>query len=273
MNEKLKNKIFVMISILCIVVILLPIWTGIGVVVYGFKEETLCDARGNPHVETVPEAGDVVTVPDEVEQTGGDLASPSGLGMSTTHSDARRAKVAQIWEEQGRTADTNKYNWCYIEVAGVNRYFVALAPLYGQAGDYVDVYITNDGVETLYPCIIVDSKDVWGAFKNEYPYVYNGVKYGHLNNDNQRCKIMEAVLEPYSEPPGFADSLAGVTRIQNGGNILDHPDGPVGLDGSYGSNSALKGEFASILGSMGTFFRDIWVSLCTLFDNLTNRKR
>ncbi|HCC04522.1 MAG TPA: hypothetical protein DEP51_06725 [Clostridiales bacterium] len=220
--------------------------------VYSFKDKVLYDAKSRPHTETVPEAGDVIEVPAEVDQTGADCA---GTGII-------RGYIKEKWD-----GSKDENGWCYLNVAGVNRYMVALAPLYGEDGDFVDIYITNNGVSTVYPCIIVDSKDVWQAFENEYPYEYNGKKYGHLSNESGKCKIVEIILDPYVIPQDLVNSLSGVTKIVNGGNIQEHPDGPVGLDGNYGSSSSNSNGSVSFSKKLGQLCRRGWIAVVTLFEN------
>ena len=256
MNEKLRNKLFVMTSILCIIVILLPIWTGLGAVIYGFKQEEVWGLHTST-IETTPDPGDHVPVPDDVPQT---IVTCAGTKII-------QSMVKSKWED---TADDDT-GWCYLEVDGVKRHFVALTPLFGLPGDYVDIVTVKDGVETVYPCIIVDAKDIWESFPGEKPYVHtDGKKYGHLYGD--QCNIVEVILKGRdSVPQSIYDSFKGVvTEIVNGGSIEEYPDGPVGLDGSYGSSGGTMGELASLIGSVGAFFRDCWVLICTAFDNVTN---
>ena len=186
---------------------------------YGFKQVKLYDAnKEHPgeHIETVPEAGDGIKIPSSIPQSSSQVGGNPILGGT----------IRQKWEAQGSPRDKN--NWCYLNVGGTKRYFVALAPIYGLTGDYVDIYINNNGTEKVYPCIITNSKDVWEAFEGEHPYVYNGKKYGHLVDN--LCNIMEICVIPYSIPEELTKSLKNVTKIVNGGNISDSPNGPVGLD-------------------------------------------
>lgn len=246
MKNKMRYSFFILIIIISI------LFTHS---VYSFKDVTLWDANSNTHTETIPEAGDVIEVPPEVDQTGADCAG--------TH--IVRSYIKEKWD-----GSKDENGWCYINIAGVNRYMVALAPLYGVDGDFVDIYITNNGVSTVYPCIIVDSKDVWEAFSDEHPYVYNGKKYGHLSNTSGKCKIVEIILDPYEIPQQLVDSLSGVTKIINGGNIQEHPDGPVGLDGNYGSSSSSSNSgngSSSFSRDLGQFLRRAWIAVVTLFEN------
>ena len=220
--------------------------------VYSFKDKVLYDANSKPHTETVPEAGDVIEVPTGVDQTDADYA----------HTKIIASPVKEIWD-----GSKDENGWCYISIGGVNRYLVALAPLYGVRGDFVDIYITNNGVSTVYPCIIVDVKDVWEAFENEHPYEYEGKKYGHLNNTTGKCKIVECIMDPYDENNPLCKSLSGVTKIVNGGNIQEHPDGPVGLDGNYGSSSSNGNGSVSFSKKLGQLFRRVWIAVVTLFEN------
>lgn len=236
----------------CFFIIVMFIYIFSGKEVHAFKDRVLWDAQNRTHTETIPEAGDVIEVPEEVDQAGADYA---GTGII-------RSYIKDIWDG---SADEN--GWCYLTVAGVNRYMVALAPLYGVDGDFVDIYITNNGVSTVYPCIIVDSKDVWEAFENEHPYVYNGKKYGHLNNNTGKCKIVECILDPYDESNPLTKSLSGVTKVINGGNIQEQPEGPVGLDGNYGSGIGVSNKKNTFTRKLGQIIRNGWVSLATLFES------
>ena len=78
-------------------------------------------------------AGTKVVLPDEseVKQYGcatyeaEDISWLSGTGQD---------KVNKLWEAGGKLTDEN--NWAYIKTPdGVNRYLVAVTPLFGNAGD------------------------------------------------------------------------------------------------------------------------------------------
>ena len=241
--------------------------------VYSFHDVTDTDRFGSgSHSFRVPDAGDAVRVPQEFAQSTDDV---EGYNQNWT-SGTKEAKVYNVWSSQGKKASDS--HWAYIEFSGEPRYLVALAPTFGLAGDFVDIYITNNGKETIYPCIIGDSKDIWV----DSAFVYEGTAYGHVGS-NGSCKIIEvcteiaATSQSVSALSPLLNKLKNITQIANGGSMFEHPDGPVGLDGSYtyedgtssDSNSSgySDGEYESFIGAVGAFLRTKWSSLSSFLDN------
>lgn len=226
------------------------------------------DRMGGVHSDVkIPDSGDAVKIPQEFEQSG---ATYESFDVSWSAGTVN-AYINNMWNEQGKPA--SKDYWAYIEVGEEKRYIIALAPVYGRTGDYVDLYVTNNGTETVYPCIIGDSKDIWV----DNAYTYNGVVYGHVSGN--KCNVVEVCASiPSSESywsvmggTGLLDKLKNVTQIANGGNIKDHPDGPVGLDGNYtyddGTSSSGKSSKKSFLEETCSYFRDRWVDAETFLQN------
>ncbi len=215
----------------------------------------------------IPDAGDAIKIPQEFEQSGATYESFDVSWASGT----TNAYINDLWNQQGKPA--SKDYWAYIEVGEEKRYIIALAPVYGRTGDYVDLYITNNGTETVYPCIIGDSKDIWV----DSAYTYNGVVYGHVSGN--KCNVVEVCASiPSSQSywsvmggTGLLDKLKNVTQIANGGNIKDNPDGPVGLDGNYtyddGTSSSDEASKKTFTGEIFSQIRDAWVRLETNFQN------
>lgn len=235
----------------------------------GFHTVTLYDRAGGVHSDVeVPDAGDAIEVPQDMPQSAATYESEDvSWGSGTT-----QAALNSMWNSQEKPHSDE--HWAYITVGGQERYMVALVPTYGLPGDYVDIYVTNNGTETVYPCIIGDSKDIWVDVGYSWT---DGVVYGHESGG--QCNIVEVMSElsnnssdwPIIGGTGLLDRLKGVTKIVNGGNISQYPDGPVGLDGNYNtkSNGSVDSESGTIAGAIGSLFRSFWVFLSTVFDNLT----
>ena len=131
----------------------------------GFHDATLYDRGGGVHTYRLPDAGDAIKIPDGLPQWYGTYESYD------VNWGGNQSKLNAKWREQGKPK-SDSY-WAYIEIGGQIRYCVALSPLYGITGDYVDIYIKNDYGEKVYPCIIADSKDIWV----DAPYNYDGRAY------------------------------------------------------------------------------------------------
>lgn len=180
-----------------------------------------------------------------------------------THWGGNQGKIDKIWQEQGKTYD-EKNHWAYITNGkGEKRYFIALAETFGQAGDYVDVYVNKDGVETAFPCILGDIK---GHKAGDVSFDVGGVMYGHKGGN--KLKVVEIMINNYDNTAydngatpldqtlqgninDLLNSLFPVTRVQNGGSYFDYPDGSPYLTGSYGAQS---GNVNAQL----TFWRNNW---------------
>ena len=214
-------------------------------------------------------AGTKVILPDEseVKQYGcatyeaEDISWLSGTGQD---------KVNKLWEAGGKLTDEN--NWAYIKTPdGVNRYLVAVTPLFGNAGDYLDIH-TKDG-KTI-PCVMGDAKgnDSGGGVIGWY--MYKGQPIGH-KYDNGTCCVLEILLKDYNKIPSqdFLNSLNPVEWIQNGGSCLNGGM-PVGLNNTYnfgsgGGSDDTDGddESETFLGALNMFFRTLWDSSATSFEN------
>ena len=163
MHYKLKKICFKLSIIFILVTILFPSLSFKYGQVLGFHDHSETDRfGGGPHTIRVPDSGDAIKVPQEFEQSTDDVEGFDRDWGST------QAKIYAKWKEQGKK--TSESHWAYIEFDGKPRYLVALAPIYGLPGDYVDIYITNNGQETIYPCLIGDSKDIWV----DPAFTYNG---------------------------------------------------------------------------------------------------
>lgn len=278
MHYKLKKICFKFSIIFILVTILFPSLSFKYGQVLGFHDHSETDRfGGGPHTIRVPDSGDAIKVPQEFEQSTDDVEGFDRDWGST------QAKIYAKWKEQGKK--TSESHWAYIEFDGKPRYLVALAPIYGLPGDYVDIYITNNGQETIYPCLIGDSKDIWV----DPAFTYNGKIYGHQGSGG-RCKIIEVCTElKVTAENGNAslvapvlNKLKNVTQIANGGNMFEHPDGPVGLDGNYtyedGSSSSSNSsdeddsESGTFMGAVGSFIRTQWAALNSFLDNHVEKR-
>lgn len=269
-----NNKIFYKLYICCIVfIIMFSYLDGILGQVLGFKAMTTHDREGGIQQISVPEAGDAVKVPSEVQQSAGTY-EPYDRNWSYSNK-----TLNDMWVEQGKPASDS--HWAYIEVGGEKRYVVAVVPTFGVVGDYIDIYIENNGDSKIYPCIIGDSKDIWV----DSAYFYNQVAYGHKSGD--KCNIIEVCSELSSDTSNrskialLLNKLTGVTQIVNGGSIFEHPDGPEGLDGPYnyedgslfgGLSSGQEDESESYYGNLFMMMRETLASAFVAFDNSYNDK-
>lgn len=276
MCYKFRKICFKIIIMLIVVTILFPSLSLRYGQVLGFHDESDYDRfGGGPHTYRAPDAGDAVKIPQEFDQSTDDVEGYDRNWGST------QAKIYQKWCEQGKKASNS--HWAYIEFNGTPRYLVALAPIYGVPGDYVDIYINNNGQETIYPCIIGDSKDIWV----DPTFTYNGKAYGHQGSGG-RCKIIEVCTEikatssTVSALSPLLNKLKNITQIANGGSMFDHPDGPVGLDGSYtyedgdGSSSSSSSiddsESGTFMGAVGSYIRTAWAALSSFLDNQVEQR-
>lgn len=273
--KDIVNKIFVLI---CIITILLSFFCGLFSESLGFHEASDYDRfGGGPHTFTVPDAGDAIKIPQNAdgsvafEQCTNDYEGyHQGWGAGTS-----QRKLYDMWSEKGETHSDR--HWAYIEVAGTPRYIVALAPIYGVVGDYVDIHITHNGESKVYPCIIGDGKDIWV----DPTFEYEGKIYGHKEDDG-RCKIIEVCTELLGNSTSTSlispllNELKDITLIANGGSIFDHPEGPVGLEGPYNyDDGTSSGEASSdadteantFTGALTMICREIWTSMSVFFEN------
>lgn len=231
----------------------------------------MIDVAGTHRVR-VPDAGDAIKIPENLPQSAGTY---EGYDKNWSYTNKT---LYEMWVSQGKPASDS--HWAYLEVGGQKRYIVALAPVYGLTGDYVDIWLTYNGKSEVYPCIIGDGKDVWV----DTPYTFNGVAYGHESNG--KCNIIEVCSELSADSSNWSalspllNKLTGVTQIANGGSILEHPDGPVGLEGPYtyedgsisGEGNDADNEADTFQGSINMFIRNLWDSMETEFENGLNSR-
>ena len=196
----------------------------------------------------------MIEVPTEISQYGATYEREDISWDSTT----LQYQVNQLWASQGKPKDDN--NWAYVTVAGQQRYLVALAPIFGEAGDYVDIYVKNGQV---YPCLMGDTKG------DDDMFIWtDGQHWGHRSGN--QCNILEVILKDYSYAPNaFLATLCPIEKIQNGGSYFTHPDGPVGLRGIYsvGGVSSRDQEESTLKGMIGSAVRDIWSTTVNFLDS------
>ena len=221
------------------------------------------------------EPGTIMDIPQEIPQYKAQVESyvdgnPPGNVYGTAQYDVRQL----LWEKQNRPVADN--NIAIVEVAGQKRYLVALASTFGWSGDYIDI-VLEDG--EIIPCLMGDAKSAKDK-ENEHnkgAYFYNGVHYGHTYGDNQ-CDIAEFILgteyggDNYANAPSdFLNKFDKIAKIVNGGSYFLHKDGPVGLDGNYGSisskNHGVSNGSVSFSKKLGQFFRRVWIGVSTLYES------
>mgnify|MGYP004494513341 CR=1 FL=1 len=248
MEKRLKNKIYIVIFTMIIYMILLLTFGKLfGAIAVAVKEH--------------PDPGDVIEIPD-FRQWG---ASHEEENISWDKS-TNQYKVNQLWISQGMTKD--EHNWAYVTVAGEKWFLIAVAPVFGDVGDYLKVD-TKAG-ETYY-CMIGDEKG------DDAQFFYEGIHWGHYDTgppeDTNTCNILEMLLylnDGSSIPHKFMGTLGEIARIQNGGNYFEHPEGPVNLSGS---SSGARDETSTIIGVIGSWIRNVWSSLDTFIDNHTTGRQ
>ena len=108
-------------------------------------------------------------------------------------------------------------------------------------------------------------------------YIYKDQPIGH-KYDNGTCCVLEILLKDYSKTPSqdYLNSLNPVEWIQNGGSCLNGGL-PVGLNNTYdfgqgGNSSGTDGddEAETFTGALNMFFRNLWDSTATAFENSVN---
>lgn len=273
MKKSLFYKLFILI---CVCIILLTSFRGFFGQVLGFHDYTTYDrGGGGPHVVKVPDPGDAIKIPTEFEQSTDDFEAYHQNWGGT------QRKIYDKWVSDGETHSDR--HWAYLNVGGSPRYLVALAPIFGITGDYVDIYITNNGQQKIYPCLIADEKDIW----YDTPFTYNGKAYGHVGSGG-RCKIIEVCTELAGVPSNYSlmtpllNDMKDITQIVNGGNMFEYPNGPVGLEGPYnyddgttsGGNVGADGddEAETFLGALNMFFRNLWDNGSATFENSVSER-
>ena len=214
-------------------------------------------------------AGTKVVLPDESEVKQYGCATYEQEDISWRKY-SKQLEVNKLWVAGGKLADEN--NWAYIKTPdGVNRYLVAVTPLFGNAGDYLDIH-TKDG-KTI-PCVMGDAKGNDSGYGVIGWYMYKGQPIGH-KYDNGTCCVLEILLKDYNKIPSqdFLNSLNPVEWIQNGGSCLNGGM-PVGLNNTYnfgsgGGSDDTDGddESETFLGALNMFFRNLWDSSATSFEN------
>lgn len=270
LKKNITEKLFILI---CILIIVASFFSGFLGQVFGFHDYSTYDrGGGGPHVVKVPDAGDAIKIPSEIKQSTDDFEA-----YHQNWSGDQR-KIYDKWVSDGETHSDR--HWAYLNVGGNPRYLVALAPIYGITGDYVDIYITHNGEQKIYPCLIADEKDIW----YDPAFTYNGKAYGHVGSNNT-CKIIEVctelagVVSNYSLMTPLLNDMKDITQIVNGGSWLQHPEGPIGLEGPYnyddgttsgGESTDGDDEAETFTGALNMFFRNLWDSTATAFENSVN---
>ena len=263
MNKKIGKKLF---GLICIFIILVSSWGGFLGQAIAFKTTVVWDRENAQHEISIPEAGDAIKVPEEVDQSGATCES-----MQNNFTAGTQKKLKEEWIRQGELSEDG---WAYLEIDGEKRYLVALTPVFGLPGDYVDIYLTYNGEDKVYPCMIFDAKDTWV----DDAYIYDGIAYGHLAGRNsEQCNIIEIItpnaIGDYEGLSAMMATLTGVTQIANGGSWLENPDGPTGLEGPYNyldGSSGAGNDDSSVGGIIGGWLRDFWDYLAVLFENSVN---
>lgn len=217
-------------------------------------------------------AGTKVTLPPESEVKQYGCATYEQEDISWDSSTGQY-QVNQLWKAGGSLTDEN--NWAYIKTPdGVNRYLIAVTPFFGNAGDYLDVHIKNG--KTI-PCVMGDAKGNDSGDGVIGWYMYKDQPIGH-KYDNGTCCVLEILLKDYSKTPSqdYLNSLNPVEWIQNGGSCLNGGL-PVGLNNTYdfgqgGNSSGTDGddEAETFTGALNMFFRNLWDSTATAFENSVN---
>ena len=219
-------------------------------------------------------AGTKVTLPPESEVKQYGCATYEQEDISWDSSTGQY-QVNQLWKAGGSLTDEN--NWAYIKTPdGVNRYLIAVTPFFGNAGDYLDVHIKNG--KTI-PCVMGDAKGNDSGDGVIGWYMYKDQPIGH-KYDNGTCCVLEILLKDYSKTPSqdYLNSLNPVEWIQNGGSCLNGGL-PVGLNNTYdfgqgGNSSGTDGddEAETFTGALNMFFRNLWDSTATAFENSVNNR-
>ena len=251
MGKKITKKFKIIFICILELIIIFPLFNPyLGLV---FAKET--DERKN-----LP--SDLTIIP----QT--DFATYGYEDRSDWNPTSNQYKIYEIWKNQGKKADQN--GWAYIS-ADTDRKLIALAPTFGQVGDYINLYIKNgDSVKTI-PCIMAEAKGKDEPNElNDGAYYYNGIHVGHKAKGQDKCNILEIQIKDDSITVSneFVRSLVPIKDIKNGESYFDHPEGPVGLtsnSSSYSNNSQQSEEtFGSVVLSL---FRTFTTFLATAFDN------
>ena len=243
MGKKIKNKILRIFFLITLNIILFL---------------TFSELFGNVSVavKDKPDAGDMIEIPD-FRQWGATYEEENINWDSSTN----QYQVNQLWKSQGMTKD--EHNWSYVTVAGEKWFLVAVAPVFGDVGDYIDVY-TKTGEK--YHCMIGDEKG------DDAQFIYEGKHWGHYDADTpdyNSCNILEMLLyvnDGSAIPHEFMGTLGNIMKIQNGGNYFTNPDGPTGLTGGSGGS---RDEKSSLIGVVGSWVRELWSGICTIVDNHT----
>lgn len=156
-------------------------------------------------------------------------------------------KIFEEWKSQGKKTDNN--NLAFITMGGGDWYLVAMGTSLGNVGDYVELTIKNRN--TPFPAIIADRKsgsDAGAVFARDKK---NSDLYWHLGHGYEgKVNMLEIILKNYEKKPSpeYLASLQTVTTVKNGGSYMEHPEGPVGLTGSY----KIEADLSSIENSSAT---------------------
>lgn len=145
MKKKMQNKLYIIFIALIVFVCLFPI----NIVFAAPAEGTGENDQGG----TAADSQKVINIPDDIPQ------AEHATWMSAYYSGhaGKQKQIQDLWKQQGEKRD--EHNWAYIEIGGQKLFLVALAEYtFGDAGDYVDVYVKHNGQEKVYNCILGDTK-------------------------------------------------------------------------------------------------------------------
>ena len=254
MSKKIKKKVKMIFICILELIIILPLFNPyLGLV---FAKET--DERKN-----LP--SDLTIIP----QT--DYATYGFEERSDWNPTSNQYKIYEIWKNQGEKADEN--GWAYIS-ADTDRKLIALAPTFGQVGDYINLYIKKDNSVKTIPCIMAEAKGKDEPNElNDGAYYYNGIHIGHKAKGQDKCNILEIQIKDESVTVSneFVKSLVPIKDIKNGGSYFDHPQGPTGLtsnSSSYSNSTTAQQSEETFASVVLSFFRTLWSNLSTSLDNM-----
>ena len=267
--QKTIKKIMSIIILLVFGIYLLPNSFNVNNI---FISNVLADDKAEP--------GDKVDVPSSYPQHAIYEASYSSISWIYTQRD-----VYDKWVEQGRKTADDGTGLCYITAGGIDWALVAVAPTFGEAGDYLKVHVKDkEGKEKDYYMIVCDTKNPTDSTAYYINVGGKDVHYGHSSNCSGwigHCKvahghpatgihlnILEFVWNWSTDCTKLCQLYTDVQYIINGGNYFENPDGPIGF--TIGPDET--NESNTFAGACGTFFRQIWDGLATFMDNTFNGK-
>ena len=205
--------------------------------------------------------GTRIDIEDSVQQSGGNLE-----GNIRHYNWVDPCKTLyDIWLAEG---GTDENGLCYISAYGYDWIFVAVEPTFGKVGDYIQVHVNHDGVETDYPMIIFDQKNPNDGYKHVTDS--KGQYMGHDMGGNV-ADILEFVYDTTDNSHEFRQSMKNVKYIINGGSYYDGP--PEGLDFTGSSSSGGGGGgYASFWGTVSKLYSGALDAIYTGFENLFKKR-